>query len=160
MKDRHPFVAWLLGWLVPGAGHLYLGQRARGTVLLCCLTGCFAVGVLLGGRSTVSREHDEYLVLQWGAGLPAGAAWALSDPSPADLPVARRELGILYTLVPALLNVVAALDAAARAAGADPGGGRAGHAPPAPSAPPPPPPAPPPLPPPPGPARREPEEGP
>ncbi len=119
---RHPAIAWLLGWLVPGGGHLYIGQRARGTVLLVALTACFAAGVLLGGRATVSREHPEYLVLQWGAGLPAAAAWAAGDPSPSDVPVSRREVGALYTLVPGLLNLVAALDAAARAAGADPGG--------------------------------------
>jgi hypothetical protein len=122
VNGRHPFVAWLVGWLVPGAGHLYLGQRARGLVLGTTLIACFAAGVLLGGRATVSREHPEYLILQWGAGLPAAAAWAAGDPSPSDVPVSRRELGTLYTLVPALLNVVAALDAAARATGADPGG--------------------------------------
>lgn len=128
MNDRHPALAWLLGWLVPGAGHLYLGQRSRGLVLCATLTTCFAAGVLLGGRATVSREHPEYLILQWGAGLPSAAAWAAGDPSPSDVPVSRRELGALYTLVPALLNVVAALDAAARAAGADPGGEPGAHA--------------------------------
>lgn len=122
MNDRRPALAWILGWLLPGAGHWYLGQRARGAVLGAALVSCFAAGVLIGGRSTVSSGKPEYLVLQWGAGLPAAAAWAAGDPSPADVPVSRRELGILYTLVPALLNIVVALDAAARAAGADPGG--------------------------------------
>ena len=122
MPGKNPLVAWILGWLLPGAGHLYLGQRARGAVLACALTGCFAAGVFLGGRGTVSAAHSEYLVLQWGAGLPTAAAWAAGTREPADVAVSRRELGTLYTLVPALLNIVAALDAAARAAGADPGG--------------------------------------
>jgi hypothetical protein len=133
VNHRHPLLAWLLGWLVPGAGHWYLGQRARGAVLCGVLVGCFVSGALLGGRGTVSTGHPEFLVLQWGAGLPAAGAWAAGDPEPADLPVARRELGILYTLVPALLNMVAALDAAARAAGANPGGPEMSHSP-APSA--------------------------
>jgi len=122
VPTRHPLPTWILGWLVPGAGHWYLGQRARGLVLFGTLVGCFVAGALLGGRGTVSSRHPEFLVLQWGAGLPAAGAWAVGDPEPADLPVARRELGILYTLVPALLNMVAALDAAARATGANPGG--------------------------------------
>ena len=121
MARTRPALAWLLGWLVPGAGHWILGQRARGAVLFASLAGCFAAGVLIGGRGTVSRAHPEYLVLQWGAGLPAAAAWAAGTRTPADVDVSRRELGVLYTLVPALLNIVAALDAAARAAGADPG---------------------------------------
>ena len=73
MKERHPAVAWILGWLVPGGGHWYIGQGARGAVLCATLVGCFAAGVLIGGRSTVSRSKPEYLVLQWGAGLPAAA---------------------------------------------------------------------------------------
>jgi hypothetical protein len=131
-----PALAWLLGWLVPGAGHWILGQRARGAILFASLAGCFAAGVLIGGRGTVSRAHPEYLVLQWGAGLPAAAAWAAATPTPADVDVSRRELGVLYTLVPALLNLVAALDAAARAAGSDPGGRGPARAPAAPAAPP------------------------
>jgi hypothetical protein len=138
VRDRHPFLAWILGWLLPGAGHLYLGQRARGWALLGALGGCFVAGVLVGGRSTVSVHHPEYVVLQAGAGLPAAAAFALSAPSPEDVPVPRRELGILYTLVAALLNLVAAVDAAARAAGADPGAPLPGPAPATAAAPPPP----------------------
>lgn len=122
MTQRSPLLAWILGWLLPGAGHLYAGERARGIVLAGALVGCFAAGVLLGGRSTVTTGRPEFLVLQAGAGLPAAAAWALGDPEPGDTPVSRRELGVLYTLVPALLNLVVALDAAARAAGANPGG--------------------------------------
>jgi hypothetical protein len=122
-------------------------------VLGGALVGCFAAGVLLGGRGTVSLGHPEFLVLQWGAGAPAAAAWAVGTATPSDVAVPRRELGVLYTLVPALLNIVAALDAAARAAGANPGGpplpnpaeagppsaGAAGPPDPDPSAPPPPP---------------------
>lgn len=121
MPRKNPAIAWILGWLVPGAGHWYLGQRSRALVMGCALAGCFGAGVLVGGRSTVSTLHPEYLVIQWGVGLPAAAAWAAGNPEPADLPVGRRDLGILYTLVPSLLNLVAALDASARAAGASPG---------------------------------------
>ncbi len=122
MNGRHPLVAWTLGWILPGAGHFYLGQRARGGVLCGALVGCFAAGVLLGGRGTVSAAHPEYFALQCGAGAPAGLAWAAGTDEPSDIAVARRDLGMLYTLVPALLNLVAAMDAAARAAGANPGG--------------------------------------
>jgi len=121
VPGKSPLLAWILGWLLPGAGHWYLGQRSRALVMGGALAGCFVAGVLVGGRSTVSTLHPEYLVLQWGTGLPAAAAWAAGDPEPADLAVGRRDLGILYTLVPSLLNLVAALDASARAAGADPG---------------------------------------
>jgi len=143
VTPRHPLVAWILGWLLPGAGHWYIGQGARAAVLAGALVGSFAAGVLIGGRGTVSTSHPEYLVLQWGAGAPAGIAWAAGTADPTDIPVSRRDLGMLYTLVPALLNLVVAMDAAARAAGANPGDPPAAAEPaPAPAEEPPPPPVP------------------
>ena len=116
MRRPVPLLAWLLGWLLPGAGHAYAGRRAQGLVLGLTLTGCFAAGAVLGRGAAVTPEHPEYLVLQCGAGLPAGAAWLLSDVGGADVSMEARETAVLYTLVPALLNLVAALEAAALAA--------------------------------------------
>jgi len=113
---RHPATAWLLGWLVPGGGHLYLGRRAQGTVLLVTLTACFAAGVLFGRGRAVTSARPEFLVLQAGAGLPAAAAFLASGGAAPDATVAEMESATLYTVVPALLNLVVALDAAARAA--------------------------------------------
>lgn len=125
MRNRNPFVAWLLGWLVPGAGHLYAGRRAQGWVLMGALGGCFLAGALLGRGSALDPNHPEYLVMQAGAGLPAGLAWVLRAEGPPVADVAVRETAILYTLVAAMLNVVAAMAAAAIAAGS--GGMAEGH---------------------------------
>ncbi len=124
MRGGNPFVAWLLGWLLPGAGHLYLGRRAQGFVLMGALCGAFAAGALLSRGAALSGDSPEYLVLQAGCGLPAGIAWLLRETAATDVDVATRETAVLYTLVPALLNLVVALDAAARAAGGEtsPGG--------------------------------------
>ncbi len=43
-------VGCLLGWLLPGAGHLYMGKRVKGLVFLAIVTLTFAGGLLLKGR--------------------------------------------------------------------------------------------------------------
>ncbi|PYR60417.1 MAG: hypothetical protein DMF85_05010, partial [Acidobacteria bacterium] len=37
-------------WLVPGAGHLWLGRRQKGLVFLVVLPLMFAIGLMLRGR--------------------------------------------------------------------------------------------------------------
>jgi hypothetical protein len=119
VEKRNPFIAWFLGWLIPGAGHLYVGRRAQGLVLLGSLGGCYLAGLLLGRGEALSAERMEFLVVQAGAGVPAALGWWLSGPAPVDLDLATRETGVLYTVAAALLNLVAALAAAAIAAGRD-----------------------------------------
>ncbi|MFT5830517.1 MAG: TM2 domain-containing membrane protein YozV [Bacteroidia bacterium] len=40
-------VATLLGWFLPGAGQLYLGQMALGVIAFVVVEGCFGLGYLL-----------------------------------------------------------------------------------------------------------------
>ena len=40
----------LAAWAVPGAGHLWLGRRSKGLVLLIALSLMFAIGIAIQGR--------------------------------------------------------------------------------------------------------------
>lgn len=53
---RAPLVV-LLAWLVPGLGHIFLGHRIRGVVLLVAITVTFWTGVALGGVKTVTLHR-------------------------------------------------------------------------------------------------------
>ena len=48
MKGR-TVTAMLLAYLVPGAGHLYLGRRARAITFFCIVVLLFAIGVAIDG---------------------------------------------------------------------------------------------------------------
>jgi len=51
-------VAVFLAWLIPGAGHLFLGHRARGLIFLVTITLTFWTGVAVGGvRGTVDPQE-------------------------------------------------------------------------------------------------------
>ena len=40
----------LASWAIPGAGHLWLGRRAKGLILLVALPLMFALGLAIHGR--------------------------------------------------------------------------------------------------------------
>ncbi len=46
----NPQLAAVLAWLVPGAGHVYLGRRSRGVAYLLLVAASLVIGCSLHGR--------------------------------------------------------------------------------------------------------------
>lgn len=60
-----------LGWLVPGAGHLLIGQRARGLVFMVTIHGLFAMGLLIAGIKAMNpADQPIWKYTQLVAGWP------------------------------------------------------------------------------------------
>jgi len=166
-----PPVVALASWLLPGAGYLLLGQRARGVTIGLTVVLLFALGLLIGGvralevpgydehgaairlndrgykvhpddsgyaratsimrRSALSEVRAKPWCIPQALNGPvalAAAAWSVwaSDDSggndpPGALSHARvNEIGVLYTAVAGMLNLLAIIDASHRAAGGAP----------------------------------------
>ena len=124
----HPFVlrapiAGLLTWLVPGLGHIYLGQRARGLVLLVTITVTFWTGVAIGGVRDTVDPHKRRLwftaqVCTGGYTLTAYALHRRVDRAGNPTPVTHwsaADIGVHYTGVAGLLNLLVVFDAVGRA---------------------------------------------
>jgi hypothetical protein len=92
LKD--PFVAGVLAWLVPGAGHFYQGRYAKAALYFICILGTFVYGLYIGGSNKVGWGRAVYfsfrpndLRLPWlcqiGVGLPTVpmtlVQWKLQD---------------------------------------------------------------------------------
>lgn len=128
-------LAGFLAWLVPGLGHLYVGERARGLVLLVTVTATFWSGIAIGGvRGTVDpKDRFLWFLAQSCSGGNTAAAYLLQRAmGPVAVDGKRSgqvdswlsvEVGVHFTGVAGLLNVVVILDALARAELA-PGTGR------------------------------------
>ncbi len=52
------------GYLVPGLGHLLVGERARGIIIMIALHGLFLAGLLIGGIDVIDYRHQKL----WFAG--------------------------------------------------------------------------------------------
>lgn len=111
----------LLAWLLPGAGHWYIGQRGKALVFCFGLVLLFATGVLLTNGYCVDLDlHFYSFLLQVFEGALALAALA-APPLGPQLPASRlSDLGMLLTLVAGALNVLLIADALYRS-GAAPG---------------------------------------
>ncbi|MEZ6184209.1 MAG: DUF6677 family protein [Planctomycetota bacterium] len=138
MRDRGriPEVAGVLGWLVPGLGHLYGGFPKKGAVSMVLVLGLYLSGLGLSRGDAVALHgnlsHPIAFVAQVGAGLPTGLAYLRSRgklPGFRSTPIEELEdedyfrsrefisqlpgiqTGLLFTMIAGLLNLLLAYDA-------------------------------------------------
>jgi uncharacterized protein DUF6677 len=104
----------LASWAVPGAGHLWLGRRAKGLIFLIALPVMFAVGLAIHGRLFPFDLSDPLVGLaafaNAGIGVPYLAAWALGQGL-GDVRAATYEYGNAFLIVAGLLNLLVVIDA-------------------------------------------------
>lgn len=138
LELKNPGLAALLGWLVPGLGHLYQGRIGKGILFFVCVMGLFLFGFWQGSWRIVYFRWDKqewrwHYLAQLGAGAvalpalaykPAWRAWlpekvrSFEEP-PTDQALDelhRRhgnvlDIAVVYTVIGGLLNVLAIYDA-------------------------------------------------
>jgi hypothetical protein len=120
---RNPLPAVVLAWLVPGAGHLYLGRRGKALLFFCAIGALFALGVIMDSRLEVTLTLDDLLaslfsIAQMAVGLPYVAARGLGYEG--DVRSVTFEYGNTFTAVAGLLNILVMLDAHDTALGRKP----------------------------------------
>ena len=92
-----PLLAGVLAWLIPGAGHVYLGRAVRGVILCLCINALFWTGVAVGGVFTVEPVTQRWwFAAQMCTGASGLAAWYRQDrvrdriSASIDAPAPRR----------------------------------------------------------------------
>ncbi len=125
-STMHAPLAGILTWWIPGLGHMYLGDHKRGLVLMVTITATFWSGMALGGvRDTVDpHKHKLWFMAQLCSGGNTLFAYMLHHR--ADLAVVRSaapdqprhwlasDVGVHYTGIAGLLNLLVILDALVR----------------------------------------------
>jgi len=117
------FVMMILGWAVPGLGHVAQKKYARGAIFFGCIAAMTALGLALGGRIYPFQTENPLTILAFFADIGNGAVYALSRFLPfgfGDLKLATFEYGTAYIAGAGLLNYLIALDAYDIAAGTRP----------------------------------------
>ena len=109
-----PLLVGVLAWALPGAGHLLLGRRRTGLILLAALPLMFAIGLGLHGRLFPFDSGQPLVTLQalaeLGMGVPYLCARLLGGGA-GRVVAATYEHGNTFLVVAGLLNVLVVLDA-------------------------------------------------
>ncbi len=129
--SRWHFIAAVATWLLPGLGHLLLGQRARGWIIGVTILCLWGGGLALGGVSVIDWSRQRAWFLGQMLIAPSIAvAWQHDrlkarylltrgpqparegEPEPAFEPAYGRmaEMGTLYTALAGMLNLLAMID--------------------------------------------------
>jgi hypothetical protein len=108
-------LAMLLAYVVPGAGHLYLGRRARAAIFFSIVVLMFAIGLLIDGDLyTFARANGSLLRILAALGTAgAGALYflALAMGAHGDITSITYEHGTAFTITAGLMNLLLVLDA-------------------------------------------------
>jgi len=129
-----PFAA-VLAWLVPGLGHIVIGQKERGLVILVAVHLMMATGLLVGGIDVVDKNEDRWwymgealagpipvLINKYHQKLkvevrdPVTRRVVRKAPPPGDNPayepsLARvNEMGTLFVTLAGMLNLICIID--------------------------------------------------
>ena len=68
--------ALILAWLIPGAGHVYIGRRARGIIIFLTIGATFWAGIAFGGVMTVDPINQRWwFVAEMLTGIHGLASW-------------------------------------------------------------------------------------
>lgn len=68
---KNVWVALILAWLIPGAGHLYQRRYFKGVLFTVCILGIFLVGIFLGGSQQRGWGRVVYVVWQQDESFPS-----------------------------------------------------------------------------------------
>ena len=113
MKSR-TVTAIILAYLIPGAGHLYLGRRARAITFFAIVVIMFLIGISIDGELyTLARANGSALRILAALGTAgAGVMYfgALMAGVHGDITSITYEHGTAFAITAGLMNLLLMLD--------------------------------------------------
>ena len=108
------WLVYLVSWLVPGGGHLWLGRRQKGVAFLVALPLMFAVGLALEGRLFPFEWSEPLVALAAIADLGSGLPYLIARMLGLGAGLASAvtyEYGNAFVITAGLLNALVIIDA-------------------------------------------------
>jgi len=104
----------IVGWLIPGAGHLMLRKWSRAALLFISVIVMFVLGIKMQGKVYSANTGDILDMLGFvgdvGSGILYFAA-QIMDLGRGAIHIAVADYGTKFIIVAGLLNIMAAIDA-------------------------------------------------
>ena len=107
-------LALLLGWLVPGAGHLLTRHWVRAALLFLAISLLWWLGLAMNGRLYQPGGDDPLSLLGFVGDLGSGLYYLVGYAGGMGrgvVQVATADYGTKFIVVASLLNIIAAVDA-------------------------------------------------
>jgi Family of unknown function (DUF6677) len=107
-------IAPVVGWLIPGAGHLIQKRWIRGLLLMASIVTMFVLGLLMQGHVYRPNGGDVLDILGFVGDVGAGGLYVVSramDWGPGAISHATADYGTKYIIVAGLLNFISIADA-------------------------------------------------
>ena len=104
----------VLGWLIPGAGHISQKKFLKGGIFFVCIYSMAALGLIMGGKIYSLQAENPLTILAFLSDLGNGFLYILSKIFSfgfGDLKNTTFEFGTAYIAGAGLLNYLVALDA-------------------------------------------------
>jgi hypothetical protein len=108
------YSALILGWLVPGAGHLLTRHWIRALLLFLAITAMFFLGIAMQAKVYVPNTGDPLDMLGFVGDVGTGALYFLArifSLGQSTVQLVTADYGTKFVVVAGLLNFVAAVDA-------------------------------------------------
>jgi hypothetical protein len=107
-------ISCILGWLVPGLGHILLKKYLRGIIFFVCISAMAALGLYMGGKIYSFQTENPLTILAFFSDLGNLLFYTLSRIFSFGQGYLERitfEFGTAYMAGAGLLNFLVALDA-------------------------------------------------
>jgi len=107
-------VAPIVGWLIPGGGHILQKRYGRGALLLISVVAMFLIGLGMQGRIYKPNGGDILDILGFVGDVGSGVLYFLArimDWGNVMAANAAADYGKTFLIVAGLLNFIAAADA-------------------------------------------------
>ncbi len=107
-------LAPVVGWLIPGAGHLIQKRWIRGFLLMASVVIMFVLGLLMQGRIYRPNGGDILDILGFVGDVGAGGMYIVAramDLGHGVVARATADYGTKYLIVAGLLNFICVADA-------------------------------------------------
>jgi len=102
-----------MAWIVPGAGHWWLGRVAKGCIFFVALSAMFSIGLMLEGELFSIEPSQPLVALAALADLGIGAPYFIAQifGLGAGRSIATTyEYGNSFLIVSGLLNMLVVID--------------------------------------------------
>jgi hypothetical protein len=108
------YSALLLGWLVPGAGHLMTRHWIRALLIFVSITLMFFLGIAMQAKVYTPGTGDPLDLLGFCADIGAGVLYFIArvfSLGASTVQLVTADYGTKFVVVAGLLNFIAAVDA-------------------------------------------------